>query len=85
MDLVSRVALVDISDHLLVICMLDRQISSCHKNYILVMTIILWTNILDIRCQCWLLVPYHRYSESTITVFMNKLYQSSHTNLLRNR
>ena len=41
MDLVSRVALVDISDHLLVICMLDRQISSYHKNYILVMTIIL--------------------------------------------
>ena len=85
MDLVSRVALVDISDHLLVICMLDRKISSCHKNYILVMTIILCTNILDFRCQCWLLVPYHRYSESTITVFMNKLYQSSHTNLLRNR
>ena len=33
MDFVSRVALVDISDHLLVICMLDRKISSCHKNY----------------------------------------------------
>ena len=31
MDFVSRVALVDISDHLLVICMLDRKIPSCHK------------------------------------------------------